>query len=77
MSEFAACTALLKAVIDEHGSDLVPHPLQLDSKSWVSARLVELLPIPLAAKQKLLELQDAHRRIEIVDKFLKQHRLSA
>ncbi len=75
--EFPACSKLLKAVIDQHGSQIVSEPMEFESASWVGARLAEILPVPLAAKQKLLELQDARQRIEILDKFLKQHRLSA
>lgn len=74
--EFHACANLLKAVVDEHGPGLVPAPLRFDSTSWVSARLTEILPVPLAAKQKLLELTDARQRIEILDSFLQQHRLA-
>lgn len=74
--EFGACAALLKAVIEEHGSGMVAAPIRFDSSSWVSARLTEILPVPLAAKQKLLELADATQRIEILNKFLQQHRLA-
>lgn len=74
--KFAACAKLLRAVIDQHGAGLVAEPLQFDSISWVSSRLAEILPVPLAAKQQLLELGDARQRIEILNKFLEQHRLS-
>ncbi len=73
--EFEACAALLKAVIDEHGAAIVALPPQLDSASWVGSRLTEILPVPLGAKQKLLELGDAMQRIEILNKFLLQHGL--
>jgi Lon protease-like protein len=75
-AEFEACAALLKAVIDEHGAAIVTLPAQLDSASWVGARLTEILPVPLGAKQKLLELGDAMQRIEILNKFLLQHGLA-
>jgi hypothetical protein len=75
--EFSACATLLKAVIEEHGPAIVAAPLQFGSSSWVSSRLVEILPVPLAAKQKLLELIDARQRIEILGKFLQQHRLGS
>ena len=74
--EFDACATLLKAIFEEHGSAIVAAPLQFDSSSWVSSRLTEMLPVPLAAKQKLLELDDAGQRIEILGKFLQQHRLA-
>ncbi len=74
--EFEACATLLKAVVEEHGPAIVAAPLQFDSSSWVSSRLAEILPVSLAAKQKLLELNDARQRIEILGKFLQQHRLA-
>jgi hypothetical protein len=71
--EFEACANVLKAVIKEHGAQMMAGPLRFDSGSWVSSRLAELLPVPLVAKQRLLELQDASQRIEILNKFLLQH----
>jgi uncharacterized protein len=59
-SEYAK---LLERVIDQH-PDLLERPHRLDSCSWVSSRLAELLPLPLAAKQELLELDDAQARLE-------------
>lgn len=74
--EFSACADVLKAVIGEHGARIMAEPHQFDSSAWVSARLTEILPVPLAAKQKLLELEDATQRIEILNKFLLQHRIA-
>jgi len=48
-------------------------PYQLESAAWVSNRLCEVLPVPLKAKQKLMELTDAATRLEIVHSYLKQH----
>lgn len=73
---FAACARLLRAVLEEHGEGIVTAPLQFDSSAWVGARLCEILPVPLAAKQRLLELDDGLQRIEILHKFLVQHRLA-
>jgi Lon protease-like protein len=36
----------------------------------VSARLAELLPLSLAAKQRLLEMDDARDRIEILRRLI-------
>ena len=49
---------LLERVIEQQPGLLEP-PHRLDSAAWVSARLAELLPLPLPAKQELLELDDA------------------
>lgn len=48
-------------------------PYRMESSSWVSNRLCEVLPVPLKAKQKLMELNDAATRLEIVHTYLKQH----
>lgn len=57
------CVRLLERVIEEH-PELLERPHRLDSCAWVSSRLAELLPLPLAAKQELLELDDARARLE-------------
>jgi Lon protease-like protein len=66
----APCVRLLERVIEQHPGLLAP-PHRLDSASWVSARLAELLPLPLAAKQELLELADAAARLERVNALLR------
>jgi Lon protease-like protein len=48
-------------------------PFQLESSVWVGNRLCEVLPVPMKAKQKLMELDDAHTRLEIITQYLKQH----
>ena len=48
-------------------------PFLMESSSWVSNRLCEVLPVPLKAKQKLMELDDGRARLEIVHTYLKQH----
>ncbi|MGH8704075.1 MAG: LON peptidase substrate-binding domain-containing protein [Burkholderiales bacterium] len=71
---YAVCRRLLERVVEEHGTRLVAAPFRFDSSSWVSARLAEILPLPLAAKQKLLELGDGLERLEILNKVLAAHR---
>lgn len=65
----AACVRLLERVIEQHGS-LFDKPHRLDSASWVSLRLAEVLPLPLPAKQELLELTDGGTRLERVNALL-------
>ncbi len=75
--EFLACARLLRLVIEEHGARLIDAPFRFDSSAWVSARLTEILPVPLAAKQKIMELSETRQRLEILRKFLSQHGLIA
>jgi Lon protease-like protein len=49
---------------------LAPH--RFEDAGWVANRWCELLPIPMGAKQKLLELRDPVIRLKIVDEFLRQ-----
>ena len=62
-ARLGTCARLLERLIDQHGSLFEP-PHRLDSCAWVSARLAEILPLPLDAKQSLLELDDAQARLE-------------
>jgi Lon protease-like protein len=66
----AGCVKLLERVIEQQ-SALFEAPLRLESASWVSARLAEILPLPLPAKQELLELSDARARIERLNALLR------
>ena len=53
---------LLERLIERH-PELLERPHRLDSCAWVSARLAELLPLPLTTKQALLELDDGRVRL--------------
>jgi len=66
----APCVRLLERVVEQHAA-LLPAPHRLDSASWVGARLAELLPLPLATKQELLELDDAVKRLERLNGLLR------
>ncbi|MDB5727961.1 MAG: ATP-dependent protease La domain protein [Noviherbaspirillum sp.] len=80
------CAKALKIVIDDinareradDGGRLgsrFPRPMRLQSAAWVANRWCELLPIPLQARQKLLELQSAESRLSIVHQYLLQHKI--
>lgn len=86
--EHAGCADLLRRIIDDlraqaamqeeagdQTSAITPFepPYQLDSSTWVGNRICEVLPVPLKAKQKLMELDDAHTRLAIITQYLKQH----
>lgn len=63
------CVQLLERVIEQQPALFDP-PHRLASAAWVSARLAELLPLPLPAKQELLEMSDARLRIERLSALL-------
>jgi uncharacterized protein len=56
------CVKLLERVMEQHPG-LFERPHRLDSCAWVSARLAEVLPLPLESKQALLELNDGVARL--------------
>jgi Lon protease-like protein len=66
----SACVKLLERVIEQQAG-LLELPHRLDSATWVSSRLAELLPLPLPAKQELLELDNARTRIERLNELLR------
>ena len=68
--KFGACRQLLERIAAEHGERLFAKPFLLDSSAWVGARLAEVLPLPAAARQKLLELDDSLQRLEILQRLL-------
>ncbi len=58
---------------DPIGASPFEPPYRLESSVWVGNRLCEFMPIPLGARQKLMELRDAPSRLELVQRFLRQH----
>ncbi|HEX8954684.1 MAG TPA: LON peptidase substrate-binding domain-containing protein [Burkholderiaceae bacterium] len=80
------CARALKIVMDEinargraeQGGDFespFSDPARLDDAGWVANRWCEILPIPLKARQKLLELDDAESRLSVVHQYLVQHKI--
>jgi Lon protease-like protein len=81
-----SCAKTLKLVLDdidargqaEHGDAFdspFARPMQLENAAWVANRWCEILPIPLKARQKLLELDNAESRLSIVYQYLQQHKI--
>lgn len=81
-----ACADALKLVIHdiqtkgyaEQENDFenpFPETLQLNEAGWVANRWSEILPIPLKARQKLLELGDPQSRLTIIHQYLQQHHI--
>ncbi|CAG9270266.1 LON peptidase substrate-binding domain-containing protein [Paraburkholderia unamae] len=80
LAKFGACAEVLEriiATIRERDPASLPfaEPFRFDDPSWVSNRLAEVLPIALRARQKLMELNDAGARIDVVHHYMQQHQL--
>ena len=69
--------ALAEAIKKLQAGDRVPFapPYRLDEAGWVANRWCELLPISLAAKQKLMALDDPVIRLSLVDGFLRDKKV--
>jgi Lon protease-like protein len=75
--KFAACAHLLEMVVADKGKHIFAEPHVFDDAAWVGYRLSEILPVPLLAKQKLLELTDSLERLSILQRFLESRDLAA
>jgi Lon protease-like protein len=74
-AEFSQLQAILRDIIPKVPAELIPEPHLFDDAIWLSNRLSELMPVPALAKQKLMELEDADMRLEIIYRFLGQQGL--
>lgn len=69
--KFISAAKMLQQLFEQLGQPYTKMPKHYDCASWVSCRLVELLPFDLKKKQSLLELNDPLQRIEIIWEALK------
>jgi uncharacterized protein len=74
---FDTVQALQRAIASLRAQGALPfaEPFRLDDAGWVANRWCELLPISLAAKQKLMELEDPVIRLSLVDAYLRDKRV--
>ncbi len=67
--------ALNNAIVSlaERGRTPFAAPYRFDDAGWVANRWCELLPVPVAAKQRLMALDDPLLRLRLVDEYLHSH----
>lgn len=65
------CARVLRRALEDAGEEVVEPPLLYESAAWVGERLAELLPLSPASKQRLLEMDDASARIEILRRLIR------
>jgi Lon protease-like protein len=65
--------ALANAIgaLREQGSTPFCEPYHFDDAGWVANRWCEILPIPLAAKHRLMVLPEPQLRLKLVDEYLR------
>jgi Lon protease-like protein len=66
----ALCRGVLESAIKQVGEERFPGTIKLDDADWVSFRLAEMLPISNAARQRLLEIDTATERLEMLREML-------
>lgn len=66
--------ALLERILGELGHPWLTLGRELDNAEWVGARLVELLPLELEQKQRLLLLDDPLERLSRIEHALARQR---
>jgi len=69
----ATVQALQQVIVSLRAQDALPfaEPFRLDDAGWVANRWCEILPISLAAKQKLMVLPDPQARLRLVHEYLR------
>jgi uncharacterized protein len=59
------------AALRQQGSTPFIEPYRFDEAGWVANRWCEILPISLAAKQRLMVLPEPQLRLRLVDEYLR------
>ena len=63
MDEYQHLADMLQEIIGQLEPPYTTMPTHYDNANWVSARLVELLPLELSTKQRLLQTEDPLERL--------------
>ena len=71
LEESDLCVRILRRAIESGGEALVEPPPRYRSAAWVGARLAELLPLSLEARQRLLEMDSAPDRLDILRRLVR------
>ena len=70
--KYQAMSNLLRKIISQLEPPYTTMPTHYDDLEWISARLVELLPMPFDYKQEMLEYDDVIWRIEQLYSLIQQ-----
>jgi hypothetical protein len=71
----APLARLVELIANRVGAENFPSPHRLDDASWVGYRLAETLPLPPGIRQRMLEINDAGVRLQVLRRFLQQQGL--
>ncbi len=70
--KYQVMSGLLRKIISQLEPPYTTMPAHYDDLEWISARLVELLPMPFDYKQQMLEHDDVITRIEQLYSLIQQ-----
>jgi len=73
--KYTPMAMMLEKIITELEPPFSTMDVCYDDAEWVSARLVELLPLPLESKQQLFLLDDIDMRLQKLDDILREQGL--
>lgn len=71
LADFTPYAHLLEHLLPEVGELYAGVAPRFDDGTWVVARLLEMLPLPLADKQLCLELDDPAKRLDLLRSIVK------
>jgi uncharacterized protein len=69
--EYGVLARMLIEALPQMGDYFKHLQPQYDDAAWVSARVAEVMPIPLAIKQQMLELNDGVERLRLLTPLLR------
>ncbi|MDP1605751.1 MAG: LON peptidase substrate-binding domain-containing protein [Rhodocyclaceae bacterium] len=70
--DYARLIPMLRALLEGLEEVKPPAPHRFYDAAWVADRWAELLPLPLATHQQLLELDDGAARLDAIYRFLER-----
>jgi uncharacterized protein len=68
--EYRHMASMLQRILDDLSHPYITLPRRYDDAAWVAGRLVELLPLELALKQRLLQMDGPLQRLEMISGLL-------
>lgn len=69
--DYARLVPMLRALIDALETP-PPQPYRFYDAAWVADRWAEMLPLPMARRQEILELDDGVARLDAIYRFLEE-----
>lgn len=70
--KYALCITVFDTILHKVGEIRFSRPMHPELMPWLGYRLAESLPIKVAAKQDLLEMNDSEMRLRILLGFLRR-----